>query len=207
MLTEDVPLDTLLEKIIQDADTRVSASQHRTDSVRSRQRVEGYATKLPEIENHGKAHCKAISGSENEGSQFCGTKGAVKGAPAKSRTEKKSVSVQRKQGDCHQREAHDTCTKGDACSFRHDDSKRGKSACSSSSTPKSPTKIDEKNSSKGRPPREINSTGKRLLRPCEDYHALESVRRTLWSRQTRKLPRRCMKWRRSSWTVRRPTLT
>ena len=130
-------------KVRQDADTRVSASQHRTG------RVEGYATKLPEIENHG----KAISGSENEGSQFCGTKGA----PTKSRTEKKSVSVARNQGDGYQREANGKCTKGDACSARHDDSKRGKSACSSSSTPKSPLKIDEKNSSQGRPPREISS--------------------------------------------------
>ena len=71
----------------------------------------------------------------------------VKGAPTKSRTEKKSVSVQRKHGDCCQREANDTCTKGGECSFRHNDSKRGKSTCSSSSTPKSPTKIDEENSS------------------------------------------------------------
>ena len=69
----------------------------------------------------------------------------VLAAPTKSRTEKKSVSVERKQGDCYQREANGKCTKGDACSSRYDDSKRGKSACSSSSTPKSPLKIDEKN--------------------------------------------------------------
>ena len=131
----------------------------------------------------------------------------VQGAPAKSRTEKKSVSVARNQGDGHQREANGKCTKGDACSARHDDSQRGKSACSSSSTPKSPTKIHDKNSSQGRSPGEISSWGKRLLKPCKDNHALESLRRTLWSRKTKKLPRRCRKWRRSSWTVRRPTLT
>ena len=34
--------------------------------------------------------------------------------------------------------------KGDACSFRQDDSKLGKSACLSSSTSESQTKIDEK---------------------------------------------------------------
>ena len=180
-------------KVRQDADTRVSASQHRTG------RVQGYATKLPEIEKHGKAFLDQKISARN----FCGTKGA----PAKSRTEKKSVTIERKQGDCYQRESNGTCTNGDACSFRHDDSKRGKSACSSSSTPKSPIKIDEKNSSQGGPPREISSQGKRLLKPCKDYHALESVRRKLWSRQTKKLLRRCMKWRRSSWTMRRPTLT
>ena len=43
------------------------------------------------------------------------------------------------------------CTKGDSCSFRHDESKRGKFTRSSSPTPKSPTNNDGKNSSKGKP--------------------------------------------------------
>ena len=43
----------------------------------------------------------------------------------------KNVSVERKSGDCFQWQAKGQCTRGDACSFHHDDSKRGKMTQSS----------------------------------------------------------------------------
>ena len=51
------------------------------------------------------------------------------GAPAKRKG--KSVSVDGKQGECYQWKAKGQCTRGDACSFRHDENKRGKSPRSS----------------------------------------------------------------------------
>ena len=58
------------------------------------------------------------------------------------------------------------CTKGDACSFRHDESKR--TTCSSSPTPKSQTNKDRKSSSKATPPRGRQSTWKKARRLCKD---------------------------------------
>ena len=198
LLIEDLQLDTLLERSHK---MRIRESQHLNT-------VLAEYKDMPPSYQRLKTMVKQFLDQKMRARNLVARKErTVQGAPAKSRTEKKSVSVDRKQGDCRQREANGTCTKGDACSVRHDESKRGKRACSSSSTPKSPLKIDVKNSSQGRPPREISSKGKRLLKPCTDYHALESVQLTLWSRQTKKLLRRCMKWRRSLWTVRRPTLT
>ena len=69
-------------KVRQDGDTRVSASQHRTG------RVQRYATKLPEIGNHG----KTISGSGNEGSQLCGTKGANRARSTGEEQNRKEIS-------------------------------------------------------------------------------------------------------------------
>ena len=51
------------------------------------------------------------------------------GAPAKGKG--KSVSDERKQGECSPWKAKGRRTKGDACSFRHDENKSGKSTRSS----------------------------------------------------------------------------
>ena len=48
----------------------------------------------------------------------------------------KNVSVDTRQGECHQWKAKGQCSKGDACSFRHDDSKHGKKTQSSSPAPR-----------------------------------------------------------------------
>ena len=51
---------------------------------------------------------------------------SVTGAPAKIKCKRKSDSVEKKQEDCYQRNGKGRWTTGDACSFRHEDSKRGK---------------------------------------------------------------------------------
>ena len=49
------------------------------------------------------------------------------------RTQKgKNVSVEKKTRECYQWTAKEQCSKGDACSFRHDDIEREKTAQSSS---------------------------------------------------------------------------
>ena len=53
------------------------------------------------------------------------------------------------QGDCYQGTAKEQCSKGDACRFRHDDSKHKKKTQSSSPAPKSQTPNDGKVLRKG----------------------------------------------------------
>ena len=66
----------------------------------------------------------------------------------------KLVTVERKHGECCRLKAKEQCTKGNACSFRHDESKRGKVTQSSSPAPKPlKTQNDWKSSSRGKPPR------------------------------------------------------
>ena len=50
---------------------------------------------------------------------------------------RKNDSVERKSGECFQWNAKGHCTKGDACSFRHNDKNRGKLTQSSSLAPRS----------------------------------------------------------------------
>ena len=57
------------------------------------------------------------------------------------------------------------CTNSDACNFRHDCSKRGASARSSSLTSKPQTNNDGKSSSKGKPSRGCGPSGKMLHKP------------------------------------------
>ena len=82
------------------------------------------------------------------------------GTLAKSRSKGKSVSVERKQGDCYHLKAKGKCTKGDACSVRHNESKRERITSFSSPTPKWQTNNDVNNSSKGTPPRGSSPSGK-----------------------------------------------
>ena len=62
----------------------------------------------------------------------------------KSRSTGKSVSVEKKQGDCYQLKIKEKCIRRDVCSFRHRSSKRGASTRSSSPTPRSQTNNDGK---------------------------------------------------------------
>ena len=59
------------------------------------------------------------------------------------RTQKgENVSVEKKTRECYEWTAEEQCSKGDACSFRHDDSKREKTAQSSSLGPRSKAQHD-----------------------------------------------------------------
>ena len=52
----------------------------------------------------------------------------------------KNVSVAKTSGDCYQWKPKGQCTKGNACSFRHDENKRGQVTQSSSPAPKPQTR-------------------------------------------------------------------
>ena len=70
------------------------------------------------------------------------------------------VLVKTHNGKCCQWKAKGQCTKGDACSFRHDESKSGKAAQSSSLAARPPTQNDGNISSKGKSPRVRSPFGK-----------------------------------------------
>ena len=82
----------------------------------------------------------------------------------------KHDSVERKPGECFQWRAKGQCTTGCVCSFRHDKSKRGRAAQSSSPAPKQEILNDLKSSLKGeslrgRSPisKEVSKTVERLF--------------------------------------------
>ena len=93
---------------------------------------------MPRSYQRLKTMVKTSSGSESEGSQFLWHE---RTEPWKEhrRAEPKRNQSALKGRRLLSEEANGKCTKGDACSFHHD-SKRGKSTCSSSSTPESQTK-------------------------------------------------------------------
>ena len=71
-------------------------------------------------------------------------------------------------GDCWQWKANGQCSKGDNCSFRHDDNKRAKM------TPPNPSpnafmQQDERNASRTRSPRGRSPSGKVARLPCKDF--------------------------------------
>ena len=61
------------------------------------------------------------------------------------------------------------CTKGDTCSFRHDENRRGKSTRPSTPAPEPQTKSDGKNSLEGKALRCRSASGMRYRRPCKHY--------------------------------------
>ena len=117
---------------------------------------------------------KKSFGSEDEGSQFGSQKRerTVTGTLARSTSKGTSVSTEREQGECYQWKAKGKCTKEDACSFRHDHSKRRASARSSSSTPKSQTNNDGKLLRKAGGPVGAVHPGRGLQKLCKDYDML-----------------------------------
>ena len=74
------------------------------------------------------------------------------------------IGRSQKQGKCCQWKAKGNFSKGDACSFRHDDSKRGMFTCSSPNQ-KSQMNHDGTSSSEGKPPRGSSPSGYRHLGP------------------------------------------
>ena len=76
--------------------------------------------------------------------------------------------VQRILGDCWQWEADGRCSKGDNCSFRHDNDKRGKMTQPNPS-PNSFMQQDERKTSRTRSPRGKSPSGGMSRWPCKDY--------------------------------------
>ena len=76
--------------------------------------------------------------------------------------------VQRSLGDCWQWKANGQCSKGDNCSFRHDEDKRAKSTQPNRS-PRSSTQQNVKNASKTKSPRGRSPSGQMARLPCTDY--------------------------------------
>ena len=72
-------------------------------------------------------------------------------------------------GDCCQWKSKGKCTKGAACSFHHDETKRGKSTRSFSPSPKSQTNNEGTSTSKGKSLRSVSPSGKRFQRRFKDY--------------------------------------
>ena len=75
----------------------------------------------------------------------------------KARSEGKLVSIDRKRGECNQWKAKGECTDGNACSFRHDGNRRGKSiatvlSCSKTADSKRREKSLKGKALKGRSP-------------------------------------------------------
>ena len=78
----------------------------------------------------------------------------------------KKISVERKSGECYQWKAKGQCTEGNACSFRHDDRKRGNGTQSSPLAPIPQTQNDRKSFSKGKSPRGRVPSGKGYQKQC-----------------------------------------
>ena len=75
-----------------------------------------------------------------------------------------------KAGECHQWKAKRQCSKGDACSFRHDDSWRGKKAQASSLASRPQTQNDGRRLSKGSAPRGTGLSGRKYQKKtCRNY--------------------------------------
>ena len=76
--------------------------------------------------------------------------------------------LQRILGDCWQWETNGHCVKGDNCSFRHDNNKRGK-VTPSNPSPNSFMQQSERRSSRTRSPRGRSPSGRMSRWPCKDY--------------------------------------
>ena len=76
--------------------------------------------------------------------------------------------AQRILGDCWQWESNGQCSKGDTCSFRHDDNKRGK-ITQSNTSPNSFMQQNERKASRTRRHRRKSSSGRMSRWPCKDY--------------------------------------
>ena len=76
--------------------------------------------------------------------------------------------VQRILGDCWQRKANKQCSRGDNCSFRHDNNRRGKDTPSNPS-PNSFMQQKERKSPRTRSPRGKSPSGRMSRWPCKDY--------------------------------------
>ena len=76
--------------------------------------------------------------------------------------------AQRSLGDCWQWKANGQCSKGDNCSFRHDNNKRAKSRQPNSS-PRSSSQQNVKNASGTKSLGGRSPSGKMARLPCKDY--------------------------------------
>ena len=77
--------------------------------------------------------------------------------------------VERGTGECYQWKAKWQCSRGDSCSFRHDENKRAKSTPKSASSSEPPTETDGRSKSRSKSLRGWGPSGKLARQPCRDY--------------------------------------
>ena len=86
---------------------------------------------------------------------------------------------QRSLGYCWQWKANGQCSKGNSCSFRHDQDKRAKSKQPNPS-PRSSTQQNVKNASGNKSPGDRSPSGKMARLPCKDYLKGTCTKSFLW---------------------------
>ena len=83
--------------------------------------------------------------------------------------ERKHVSAERISGECCQWKAKGQCSKGYACRFSHDDSKRATVTQSCSPAPRPQTQNDGRSSSKRKSSRGTSPSGRKTQKACRHY--------------------------------------
>ena len=76
--------------------------------------------------------------------------------------------VERGPGECYQWKAKWQCSRGDSCSFRHDENKRAKSTPKSASSSEPPSEKDGRSKSRSKSLRGWGPSGKLARQPCRD---------------------------------------
>ena len=77
--------------------------------------------------------------------------------------------VERGRGKCCQWKAKGQCSRGDSCSFQHDENKRAKPTPKSAPPSEPPTEKDGRNNSRRKSLRGRSPSGKLARQPCRDY--------------------------------------
>ena len=77
--------------------------------------------------------------------------------------------VERGNGICYQWNAEGQCSRGDSCSFRHDEDKRAKPTPTSAPPSEPPTEKDGGNTSRSKSLTDSSPSGKLAREPCNDY--------------------------------------
>ena len=77
--------------------------------------------------------------------------------------------VEKEVGECYQWKAKGQCSRGDNCSFRHDEDKRAKSTPKSAPPSEPPTQKDGRSFSRGKSLRGRSPSGKFARQTCRDY--------------------------------------
>ena len=77
--------------------------------------------------------------------------------------------VERGQGECYQWKAKGQCSRGDKCSFRHDEDKRAKSTPKTAPPSEPPTQRDGRSASRKRNLRGQSPSGKTNRQRCRDF--------------------------------------
>ena len=76
--------------------------------------------------------------------------------------------VERRQQNCYHWKAKGQCSRGDSCSFRHDENERAKSTPKSARPSEPPTEKDSRNAPRRKTLRDWSPPGKLARQPCRD---------------------------------------